>query len=56
MIFCLHTLLYLLHLCSCARLPCIMYRDVLYTDFAGAKIGENKISIRKNSLIKLKLS
>ncbi len=38
--------LYLLHPCSRARLPRLMYMDVLYADFAGAKIGENKIAIR----------
>jgi len=38
--------LYLLRPCSRARLSCLMYMDVLYADFAGAKIGENKISIR----------
>jgi len=37
---------YLLHPCSRARSSSSYVQDVLYADFAGAKIGENKISIR----------
>ena len=41
------TLLYLLRPCSRARIFASSYvQDVRYADFAGAKISENKISIR----------
>jgi len=43
----LPALLYLLHSCSRVRIFASSYvQDVRYADFAGAKIGANKISIR----------